>query len=145
MTAEDDAQLSCGDCFDVSHDEMTDRTVCDRHEAYETVPQDSDPADAVRWHPVPPQTVSQSLEAMLEAYSETLVNDPKLLVQVALARKLATQVDMEYDGTKLAALVVRLRVVVEALGVATPEDDAFDEIAKRRREHEQRVRDQRTG
>ena len=96
--------------------------------------------DAARWSPLAYRTVTDALEAMLDNYSSNLT-DTKLLVQVALARKLARRVDSEMDGTKLAALVIRLRTVVEALGVAAPDADEIDEVAKRRRAREQRITD----
>lgn len=101
--------------------------------------------DAARWGPVPTDTVAGALESMLEAYAANIVDDPKLMIQVAIARKLARRVDLEMDGTKLAALVIRLRTVVEALGVASPELDEFDEVAARRREHERRASEERSG
>lgn len=86
--------------------------------------------------PVLPATVTEALESMLTQYSAALNSDPGLLVHVAVARKLARRVDSENDGSKLAALVIRLRQAVELFGAAAPEVDEFDEIAARRREHE---------
>lgn len=86
--------------------------------------------------PVLPRTVTEAVEEMIRSYAETLNDSPSLLVHVAMARKLARRVDHEMDGSKLAALVIRLRQAVETLGVAATDTDEFDEIAARRREHE---------
>ena len=102
-----------------------------------TDPGEEPGVDAARWAPLAHRTVTDALEDMLEHYSANIGRDHKLLIQVALARKLARRVDSEMDGTKLAALVIRLRTVVDALGVAAPDADAVDEVAQRRREREQ--------
>lgn len=86
--------------------------------------------------PVLPRTVTEAVESMIAEYSVTLNQSASLLVHVAMARKLARRVDSELDGSKLAALIIRLRQAVETLGVAAADTDEFDEIAARRREHE---------
>jgi hypothetical protein len=86
--------------------------------------------------PVLPATVSEALERMISEYAEALNADPALLVHVAIGRRLASRIDHESDGSKLSALIIRLRMTVDTLGVAAGDTDEFDEIAARRREHE---------
>lgn len=97
-------------------------------------------ADEARWTFLPQSNVEDALERALEKLPDSAVEDQELLVQVALARKLARRIDAEVDGTKLAALSVRFRQVVSDIQVGTEEGDLIDEVAKKRREREQRVR-----